>query len=184
MGDDAELLVAAATDAAAFERFYRRYVRRVTAFATRRCSSAEDVADVVAETFVRLLDAAERYDPERAEPAPFVFGIAANVVRDLYRRRSRHRRLVSKLSGRDLLDRDDIERAEAALDAIRTADEIEDAVSSVPPREQEMLRLVAAGRTASEAAHELGISRAAAWTRLSRARQRLRTQITPTFEDE
>jgi DNA-directed RNA polymerase specialized sigma24 family protein len=70
---DADLLVAASADATAFEAFYRRYVRRVAAFA-------------VAQTFVRLLGAAERYDPERAEPAPFVLGIAANVIRDQQRR--------------------------------------------------------------------------------------------------
>ncbi|HEY3139928.1 MAG TPA: sigma-70 family RNA polymerase sigma factor [Acidimicrobiales bacterium] len=181
--DDAALLVAAATDGAAFETFYRRYVRRVTGFASGRCSCAEDVADVVAETFVRLLHRADRYDSTRAEPAAFVLGIAANVVRDLHRRRSRHEALVWKLSGRQMLDRDDIERAEAALDAVRSAGLVEAAVSSVPVHEQEMLRLVAAGRTATEAAHELGISPAAAWTRLSRARHRLRIQMTSTPKD-
>ena len=181
--DDAALLVAAATDGVAFEKFYRRYVRRVTGFAAGRCSGAEDVADVVAETFVRLLHRADRYDPARAEPAAFVLGIAANVIRDLHRRSSRHEALVWKLSGRQLLDRDDIERAEAALDAVRTAGLVEAAVSSVPAHEQDMLRLVAAGRTATEAAHELGISAAAGWTRLSRARQRLRTRMTTTPKD-
>jgi RNA polymerase sigma-70 factor (ECF subfamily) len=182
-GEDAELLVAAAIDAAAFESFYRRHVRRVAGFAAGRCSSAEDVADVVAETFVRLLSAARRYDPERAEPAAFVLGIAANVVRDLYRRRSRHEALVSKLSGRKLLDRDDIEQAEAAMDAARAASRVEVAVAAVPRHEQEMLLLVADGRTASEAARELGISPAAGWTRLSRARRRLR-HMTPTSTSE
>src|SRR5215475_14136389 len=107
---DAGLLAVLAEDVGAFEAFYQRCVERITAFATRRCSSAEDVADVVAQTFVRLLDAAGRYDPARGEPAPFVFGITANVLRDLRRHRARHRALVSKLSGRDLLDDDDIAR--------------------------------------------------------------------------
>src|SRR6266511_3647195 len=106
---DAELLAAVAEDWSAFEAFYVRYFKRVTAFAARRCSCAADVADVVAQTFVRLLSAAERYDPARAQPAAFVFGIAANVVRDLHRSGARRQALVSKLAGRDLLDDDDIE---------------------------------------------------------------------------
>lgn len=71
---DADLLTAMPHDLSAFEAFYDRYFERVTAFAARRCSSAEDVADVVAQTFVRLLSAAPRYDPARAQPAAFVFG--------------------------------------------------------------------------------------------------------------
>lgn len=181
---DAELLAVASADGAAFERLYRRYVRRVSAFAAARCSSPDDVADTVAETFVRLLDAADRYDPERGQPAAFVFGIAAHVVQDVHRHRSRHGALVSKLAGRDLLDRDDVERVEAALDAARAAGPVHDAVAAVPPGEQEVLRLVVDGRTPGQAARELGISSAAAWTRLSRARQRIRTRVVARNEED
>jgi RNA polymerase sigma-70 factor, ECF subfamily len=179
---DADLLVAVAADAAAFEVFYRRYVRRVAAFAAARCAGADDVADAVAQTFVRLLGAAGRYDPERAEPAPFVLGIAANVIRDQQRRRQRQRLLVSRLSGPELLDDDDIARVEAAIDAARAAGPLREAVAAVPPGEQAMLRLVADGRTPAQAARELGIPPGAGWTRLSRARRRIRTKVTTDEE--
>lgn len=182
--DPAELLAVSPRDPAAFEAFYRGHVRRVTAFAAQRCASAEDVADVVAETFARLLDAAERYDPSRSDPCSFLLGIAGNVVRDLYRRQTRHRALVFKLSGRDLLHPDDIDRVEAALDAVRSADRVERVATVVPPGEEAVLRLVAGGRTASEAAHDLGISPGAAWTRLSRARQRIRTALSRASEED
>jgi RNA polymerase sigma-70 factor (ECF subfamily) len=172
---DAELLAALPHDLEAFEVFYRRYVRRVTTFAAGRCSSAEDVADVVAQTFVRLLDVADRYDPTRAEPAAFVFAIAANLARDVHRSDARRRALISKLAGRDLLDAGEIEQVETAIDAARAAGPVHAALDEVPPGEQEMLRLVADGRSPGQAARELGISPAAAWTRLSRARRRLRT---------
>jgi len=174
---DADLLVALSQDVSAFAAFYDRYFGRVTAFAARRCSSAEDVADVVAQTFVHLLGAAERYDPARGRPAGFVLGIAANVVRELQRSGARRRALVSKLAGRDLLDGDDIERIEAAIDAARTAGALTRALDDVPPGEREMLLLVADGRTPGQAADELGITRGAAWTRLSRARRRLRARV-------
>jgi RNA polymerase sigma-70 factor (ECF subfamily) len=175
---DVELLVAAPTEVAAFEAFYRRHVRRVTAFAAQRCTSAEDVADVVAQTFARLLRAAARYDPDRGEPAAFLFGIAANVVRDLQRDQLRQRELAIKVAGIALLDDDDIERIEAAIDAAQAADGLSAAVDSIPPAEQALFRLVASGRTPAQAADELGITPTAARTRLSRARTRMRTYMT------
>lgn len=174
---DGELLVAASTDVVAFEELYRRYVRRVAAFAASRCACAEDVADVVALTFVRLLDSAGRYDRSRGEPGPFLLGIAANVARDVHRRDARQRDLTSRLAGRHLLDDDDIERVDAAIDAEQRAERVLDAIDRVPAGEQEVLRLVADGRTPGQAADELGISPGAAWTRLSRARRRLRLQL-------
>lgn len=174
---DTDLLVAMSQDVAAFEAFYDRHFERVAAFAARRCSSAEDVADAVAQTFVELLGTAERYDPGRGQPDAFLLGIAANVVRELHRRGARHRALVSKLAGRDLLDGDDIERIEAAIDAAQAAGALTGALDRVPPGEREVLLLVADGRTPGQAADELGISPGAAWTRLSRARRRLRALV-------
>jgi RNA polymerase sigma factor (sigma-70 family) len=176
---DAHLLVAAARDRQAFEAFYRLYVRRVTAFAARRCSNATDVADVVAHTFLHLIGAAERYDPDRAEPAAFLLGITNNVIRDLHRQGSRQLALVSKLAGHDLLDDEETERIEAAIDATRAAGPAHTALDATPPGEREMLRLVAEGRTTTEAADELGISSDAARARLSRARRRIRTRMSP-----
>ena len=178
--DDAELLVAAADDVEAFGELYRRYVRRVAGFAARRCASADDVADVVAQTFMRLLDAAARYEPGRAEPSAFIVGVAVNVVRDLYRKDARQRALVDKLSGRDLLNGDDVDRIDAAIDASRAAGAVGEAVGAVPPAEQEVLLLVADGRSPLEAAEELGISPGAARTRLSRARARVRSRLGQT----
>jgi RNA polymerase sigma factor (sigma-70 family) len=174
---DADLLVAAARDRQAFDAFYRLHVRRVTAFAARRCSNAADVADVVAQTFLHLIGAAERYDPGRAEPAAFVLGIANNVIRDLYRQGSRQLAVASKLAGRDLLDDEEIERIDAAIDAARAAGPAHTALATTPPGEKEVLRLVADGRTTGEAARELGISSDAARARLSRARRRIRNDL-------
>ncbi|HEV7759145.1 MAG TPA: RNA polymerase sigma factor [Acidimicrobiales bacterium] len=171
---DAALLAVAAHDPAAFEVLYLRYVRRVTAFAAKRCTSADDVADVVAQTFFRLIGAAERYEPDRADAAPFVFGIAANVLRELHRGRSRHRALVSKLTGRDLLDGDETERVEAAIDAAQQVHGLQEVLDGASPADREVLRLVAGGHTPAQAAEELGISPTAARVRLSRARRRVR----------
>jgi len=180
---DSRLLAALPTDMAAFEAFYLRHFERVMGYATRWLDSPEDVADVVAQTFVRLLDTADRYDPERGDPTAFVLGIAANLARDVHRRRKRQQRLVSRLSGRDLLDEDDVARIDAAIDAARAAGSAAAALDAVPPAERQMLELVANGRTPGQAADELGISRAAGWTRLSRARTRVRTRLATPEEN-
>jgi RNA polymerase sigma factor (sigma-70 family) len=181
---DAELLVAVPYDAAALEAFYRRYVRRVMGFAVKRCSSAEDAADVVAHTFVRLISAARHYDPERGRPDSFLLGVTANVIRDVQRRNARHRAVVSKLAGRDLLEADDAERIDAAIDAAATASRLRDVLEDIPSGEQEMLRLVAAGHSPDQAAAHLGISYPAGRARLSRARRRLRRLFTTTPPEE
>jgi RNA polymerase sigma factor (sigma-70 family) len=180
---DADLLIEARTSVVAFEAFYRRYVRRVTAFATVRCASAEDTADVVALTFIRLLDALDRYDPDRGDPGPFLMGIAANVGRDLHRRNSRQVAVRARVAGRDLLGPDDIARVEEAIDAEQAAADVRHALDRAPVAEQDVVRLVANGRTPGQAADELGISPGAAWTRLSRARRRLRAQL-PLIDEE
>jgi RNA polymerase sigma-70 factor (ECF subfamily) len=182
--DDARLLAAAVADIAAFEQLYDRYVYRVTAFAARRCASADDVADVVAQTFVRLLRVADRYDPARGDPAAFVLAIAANLARDQQRGIRRQRALVSRLSGRDLLDADDTERIEAAIDAARTGPAMRAALDAVPDGEGAVLRLVAGGASPSEAAAALGITPGAARVRLARARQRIRTRLAVDEEEQ
>jgi RNA polymerase sigma-70 factor, ECF subfamily len=177
VSEDVELLLALPDDIDAYGTFYRRYVRRVTGFAAKRCSSADDVADAVAYTFVRLLTAARRYSPERGDPAAFLFGIAANVIREQQRAGRRHVALVSKLAGRELLDADDVERIDAAIDASRRQPELDAALADVPPGERQVIELVAEGHTPSQAGDVLGISHGAARVRLSRARSRLRPTI-------
>jgi RNA polymerase sigma-70 factor (ECF subfamily) len=173
--DDAALLGRAVTDAAALDALYRRYVQRVTGFATRRCATADDVADAVAETFDRLLRSAHRYDPDRAPVASFVFAIAASTIADQHRRTARQRSLAKRLRGHDLLDDDDVARIEAAIDAADAVTTLAPALAALPADQSEVLRLVADGLSPTEAARELGISPNAARIRLSRARGRMRT---------
>jgi RNA polymerase sigma factor (sigma-70 family) len=174
---EATLLARAVDDPAALEDLYRRYVRRIAGFAARRCATADDVADVVAETFDRLLRSAHRYDPDRAPVASFVFAVAASTVADHHRRSARQRALTDRLGGRDLLDDDDIARIDAALDAALAVAELAPALGTLPADQSEVLRLVADGLSPSEAAHELGISPNAARVRLARARGRVRAYV-------
>jgi RNA polymerase sigma factor (sigma-70 family) len=178
--DDADLLRRAADEHGALEELYRRYVRRVAGFAAQRCQSADDVADVVAETFDRLLRSAHRYDPDRGPVASFVFAIAESQVVDQRRRAARQQRLKARLVGRDLLDEDDVTRIDAALDAARSVAELEPVLATLSTGEDEVLRLVAEGLSPSEAARQLGITANTARVRLYRARRQVITHRSPT----
>ncbi len=77
---DAELLAAAAGDREAFTAFYRRYERVVLAFFCRRVRDAESAADLCAETFAAALVGAAAYRAQYDSAAPWLFGIARNVL--------------------------------------------------------------------------------------------------------
>jgi RNA polymerase sigma factor (sigma-70 family) len=171
---DASLLRVAGSDPRAFEVFYRRHVGAVVAFAARRCRTPEEAADLVAATFVEVIASAERYDPDRGAPQAWLFGIATNVLAGRRRRERRERVALERLSGRRLLDPDDHARLEEMIDAARAAPVVEDAIGRLPESQREILSLVRAGLSPTDAARELRISAPTARMRLTRARRSLR----------
>jgi RNA polymerase sigma factor (sigma-70 family) len=76
---DAELLERTSEDPRAFECFYLRHESLVLGFLMSRTRSAELAADLAAETFAGLLEAAERFDPTRlggTSAVPWVLSVA------------------------------------------------------------------------------------------------------------
>jgi len=186
---DQALLASASSDPSAFEEFYRRHVRKVMAFAARRCASPAEVADLVAATFVAALDSAHSFDPARGEAVPWLLGVAANEHANHMRRESRERRAFSKISGRRLLEPDDYVRLEEMIDAARLAPRVSEAMAELPDGQRKVLELAGDGLPPREIAQLLGISSATARMRLTRARRAVRTsmktdQLSVTIEEE
>jgi RNA polymerase sigma-70 factor (ECF subfamily) len=77
---DGELLAGSAGDREAFTAFYRRYERPVLAFLVRRVRDSQVAADLCAETFAAALAGAPLYRPDHDSAAPWLFGIARNVL--------------------------------------------------------------------------------------------------------
>ena len=181
---------AIASDPRAFEAFYREHVGRVVAFSVARCWTAEEVADLVATTFVEVIASAERFDPERGEPSAWVLGIASNILASGRRRAVRERAALRRLQGRRLLDADDHQRLEDMIDAARLAPDLRRAIDALPAPQREMVELVGQGLSPTDAARELRISASSARMRLSRARRAVRLALagdgitTETTEDE
>ena len=171
---DEDLLRRLSSDPVAFEVFYGRHVDRVIGFATRRVTDPADAADLVAATFVTVLDAARSYDPGRGEPGAWLLGITARLIVNARRRKIRESAALARIAGRRLIDQSDIERLEERIDAARSSRALIAALERLRPRAREALLLVgAAGLQPADAARVLGISPAAFRMRLSSARRAL-----------
>jgi len=90
------------TDPAAFTEFYRAHVDEVTRFVTRRVADPQLVADLTAEVFLAVIEAAARYRGSFGGPRTWLYGIARNVIAAEFRRSAREQRaetLIRKANG-------------------------------------------------------------------------------------
>lgn len=87
-GDEVALILRAKDDRREFGALYDRYVEPVYHYLYRRTSSHPDAQDLTAETFRRALEALPRYEDTGRPFAAWLFGIAANVLREHARRRA------------------------------------------------------------------------------------------------
>ena len=170
---DAELLRAG--DADAFVELYDRYLPRLLAWARKRVG--EHAADLTAEVFARAwLQRRRFHDRSGGSAGPWLFGIAANVLRDSLRRQRVESAARRKLGLPEAVAPDeDLEAVEERLSlpaaAVRAASEL-------PAGERELLRLrVVEERPYREIAERLGCSQQAARLRVSRALRRLHATL-------
>ncbi len=167
MGADNEPVRSIGTDPAAFTQFYRAHVDEVTRFVTRRVADPQLAADLTAEVFLAVIEAAAGYRGSFGGPRTWLFGIARNVIAAEFRRSARERRAEQVIAGRRLLlDSDDIDRLTARIDASRRVRELHAELRALPESERAVLELVSVdGLTVTEAAAALSIKPVAARVR-------------------
>lgn len=157
----------------AVEDAYRAHYWQVVAYAARRLGSEESGRDAAQETFAV---AWRRRDDLPAQPLPWLYGIAANVVANSLRAGRRHDRLTARLQA--VPDAPGSEPLPAPAPAYTGTDPILLALSALSDADQEVLRLAAWEDLATaEIAQVIGCSPNTAAARLSRARKRLRTVL-------
>ncbi len=132
-----------------------------------------DVAeDLTAETFLKVVRAADRFDPERGTPKAWILSVARNVLGD-WRRRARLRQYVPLGTMHDL-----IHEAPSPEERLLREEEVGrllDAVATLGDADRELIGLrYGSGLDTAEAAQILGISEGNVRTRLWRALARLR----------
>jgi RNA polymerase sigma factor (sigma-70 family) len=137
-----------------------------------------DVAeDLTAETFLKVVRAAERFDAERGSPKTWILSVARNTLAD-WRRRARLRQYVSIGTMHDLVS--DAPSPEERLLREEEVGRLLDAVASLPDADRELIGLrYGSGLDIAELAEVLGIREGTVRTRLWRVLSRLREVLAP-----
>jgi RNA polymerase sigma-70 factor (ECF subfamily) len=168
-------------DPEAFEAFYRRHIESIGRFVARRVDDPHGAADLTADVFLAVIDSAHTYRPGAGSEAAWLFGIARNVINAERRRSARELRATGRVSGRRLLDDDDLLRLEERIDAESAARATYRSLAALPAGVRALLELIAVdGMTVTEAAQVLGIQPVAARVRLHRARKAVRAALAPS----
>jgi RNA polymerase sigma-70 factor (ECF subfamily) len=158
-----------------FRRIHAANYTRLVGYATRRTTSTEDAADVVAETFLVAWKNLAKVPPGD-QVTPWLFGVARGVLANQRRSERRRFRLAHQIGfelqgSRTFVDDDPSDPPELAA-----------AFRALSATDREVLSLVAwEGLGPAELAVALGCSSGAAKVRLSRARSRLQRSIERTW---
>jgi RNA polymerase sigma-70 factor (ECF subfamily) len=163
---DAELVRRSLAEPRVFEHVFERHFGRVHAY-LRRQVGVQLAEELCAETFTRAFDARARFDHSRPDAAPWLFGIATNVLLE-HRRRERRAHPVGWVPA---------SVAEATDDRAAALGEALAGLSAV---ERETLLLHAwADLSYEEIAQALDIRVGTVRSRLSRAREHMRARLAP-----
>lgn len=166
-----------------FEGFYRDHVEAVERFVARRVGDPHAAADLTADVFLAVIQAAHGYRPEQGPPRAWLFGIARNVVSQEHRRRARQSRALNRYQTQRVLQPDAIERAVERIDAAREARQLHERIQALPARLRAVLELTAVDDlSVNDAAAVLQISPGTARVRLHRARRKLAERPPTSFD--
>jgi len=104
----------ASGDEAALTALIDRYGARVHAYLLRHSGNREDADDLLQETWVRVARSARSFDTARRFRS-WIYGIATNLARDRFRRRTTRERALRELAtsppaavGADSIDRSEL----------------------------------------------------------------------------
>jgi RNA polymerase sigma-70 factor (ECF subfamily) len=154
-----------------FSELYRRTYVDVLAFLLRRCSSAEDAADCLAETYLLAWKKRDQM-PTGAETRPWLFGVARNVMR-------RGNELLVRTAAADALAAE-LERSGAICPApdLPEPDPVIAAIRDLPELEQEIITMLIWDELAPrEVAAVLGLTPNVVRVRAHRARAKLKAAL-------
>ena len=169
---DAELLYAARQDPTAYREFYDRYAVWMRAWLLRQTGSETAALDLTAETFAQAWHSSRRFkDMADGSGAPWLFGIARNLVRQ-YHKHNRIETAARERLGMPLAfaECEDYERVDERISAHAMGPALRVAMHALPDEQRRAVELrVVDQLDYEEVAGELGCSQNAARLRVSRA---------------
>jgi RNA polymerase sigma factor (sigma-70 family) len=168
---DAEVIAASRVDPAVFAEIYDRHAGAIVRFLVRRVGGDGD--ELLGEVFRIAFERRASFDTGRADAAPWLYGIATNLVAKHRRSAARRARALARVD-RDRPD-DEVERIVAMIDADRRWPEVSALIAALPAGEREVVLLYAwEDLSYEEIAVTLEIPVGTVRSRLNRARRRLR----------
>jgi RNA polymerase sigma-70 factor (ECF subfamily) len=175
---DAAVIATSVADASAFGEIFDRHFAEIHRYMRRRVGVA--LADeIAAETFTVAFRLRDRYDRHALDCRPWLFGIAANLIRRHWRTERRRLRAYARTGVDPICD--ESSEVERRVDAIAAAPQLAAALASLSGGEREVLLLFAwADLSYEEISAALGIPAGTVRSRLSRARAHVRELMWPS----
>lgn len=169
---DAQIISISAADPDRFGEIFDRHFPAIHRYVHRRVGRglADDLAS---ETFWVAFNGRSRFDPTRDDAAPWLYGIAANLLRD-HHRSERRRLLAYAKTGVDPILDGGFDAVDARLDADAGWPAVARALARLTPDDRETLLLYAwADLTYREIGEALSVPIGTVRSRLSRARRQV-----------
>jgi RNA polymerase sigma factor (sigma-70 family) len=171
---DSEAIGASLAEPRRFGVIFERHFPAIHGYLRRRLDD-QRADEVTAQTFFVAFDQRGRFDRERADARPWLFGTATNVAHSHRRHELRELKAIATISPEG---GSPIDGVEARVDAERMRGRLARGLADLPAEEADvLLLLVWAELNQAEIADALEIPLGTVKSRLSRARGRLREAL-------
>lgn len=170
--DDHSVIVASLERPEAFGEVFVRHARELHRFLSRRLGDLAD--DLLGELFAVAFERRASYRAELADARPWLYGIAANLVRRHHRAEATRYRALARVP-LALVALDSSHVAVTSADAAALRPRLANALAALKAADRDVLLLMAWGQLdQAEVAAALGVPLGTVRSRLHRARQQLR----------
>jgi RNA polymerase sigma factor (sigma-70 family) len=180
---DAEVIRRSLAEPEFFGLIFDRHAAAIHRYLSRRIGTVQ-ADDLMAETFLIAFRGRDRYDPDRPDAVPWLYGIAANLLRRHRREEIRQYRALARTGLDPALDSgaDRIVTRVAATTEVRR---LAGVLARLSAPEREVLTLIAhAELTPAQVAEALGIPAGTVRSRLHSARNKIRKSLEKGNDDE
>ncbi len=175
-GEDATIIRDSICDPEQFGLLVRRHSPAIRRYVTRRIGG-EAADDVVAETFLVAFRRRASYADDGRDCLPWLYGIATRLAHRHWRSETKQLRVLAR-TGADPVTEPFTDRVEAAVAAGALKPRLAAALARLPASQRDaLLLLVWADLSYEQIAKATGVPLGTVQSRISRARRRLRQQL-------
>ncbi len=182
MSSDSEIILRSRDDPSAFGILFDRHAAKIHRYVARRTNTTV-ADDVMAETFLVAFERRAAFGSGYTDAAPWLFGIATNLLRHHHRHEVRALRAMARVADQPagpLEASDDSTAADTRMDAMAALGEVAVALRQMPRNQRDTVLLHAwADLTYDQIATAMGVPIGTVRSRLNRARTALRATTSP-----